>query len=58
MAKCPFPNATTASLGFEAKLWQAADALRNKLEPPSTSTSSRVGVLDGTRAPMQRKDRT
>lgn len=28
MAKRPSPNATTANLGFEAKLWHAADALR------------------------------
>ena len=26
MAKRPSPKATTANLGFEAKLWQAADA--------------------------------
>lgn len=26
MAKRPSPKATTASRGFEAKLWQAADA--------------------------------
>ena len=28
-----------ATLGFEAKLWQAADALRNTWVRPSTSTS-------------------
>jgi type I restriction enzyme M protein len=32
MAKRPSPNATTANLGFEAKLWQAADALRNNMD--------------------------
>jgi type I restriction enzyme M protein len=25
-------NATTASLGFEARLWAAADALRNNMD--------------------------
>ena len=25
-------NDTTANLGFEAKLWQAADALRNNMD--------------------------
>jgi hypothetical protein len=30
---------TAAKLGFEAKLWQAADALRNTWMRPSTSTS-------------------
>ena len=25
-------DATTANLGFEAKLWQAADALRNNMD--------------------------
>lgn len=29
MAKRPLPNAATANLGFEAKLWQAAYALRS-----------------------------
>jgi hypothetical protein len=31
MAKRPSLNASTANLGFKAKLWQAADALRNNL---------------------------
>ncbi len=32
MAKRPSPKATTASLGFEAKLWQAADAQRRNMD--------------------------
>ncbi|MBK8166604.1 MAG: SAM-dependent DNA methyltransferase [bacterium] len=32
MARRPSANATTANLGFEAKLWQAADALRNNMD--------------------------
>ena len=32
MAKRPSANTTTANLGFEAKLWQAADALRNNMD--------------------------
>src|SRR3982074_1000876 len=32
MAKTPRNNDTAANLGFEAKLWQAADALRNNMD--------------------------
>jgi type I restriction enzyme M protein len=32
MAKERSKNSTTASLGFEAKLWAAADALRNNMD--------------------------
>src|SRR5437879_2094305 len=30
--KQSFANSTAANLGFEAKLWQAADALRNNMD--------------------------
>jgi hypothetical protein len=36
----PSKSETGANLGFEAQLWQAADALRGSMERPSISTLS------------------
>jgi len=33
-------DTTAGNGGFEAKLWQTADALRNNMDAASTSTSS------------------
>lgn len=41
MAKRLTPNATAATLGFEAKLWQGADALRNTPGPAKDRDGSR-----------------
>ena len=35
-------NNTGANLGFEAKLWGAADALRNNVEPNGVRSTSRL----------------
>ena len=40
-------NNTSANLGFEAKLWQAADALRNNMDVALEPGFPRIGLING-----------